>query len=73
MTPLPAGYELSGSGQTFSIPALGEISRTCVVVAPAGSYIGPSDIQIDVHANPGDVILKKSARFLGPNPRSITP
>ena len=69
----PAGYELSGSGQTFSIPALGEISRTCVVVAPAGSYIGPSDIQIDVHANPGDVILKKSARFLGPNPRSITP
>jgi cytochrome c oxidase accessory protein FixG len=68
----PEGYQLSGAEQTFTIPALGEMSRTCVVFAPLASYIGTSDITIEVHANPGDVRIEKTVRFLGPNPQSIT-
>ena len=66
----PEGYELSGTEQTFTIPALSEISRTCVVMAPMKHYIGTSDISLDVHAQPGDVTIRKTTRFLGPNPRS---
>jgi hypothetical protein len=47
------------------------MSRTCVVFAPLASYTGSSDIVIEVHADPGDVVLEKTARFLGPNPQSI--
>ncbi len=65
----PAGYELSGSGQTFTVAAHGELSRTCVVIAPMKSYIGISEITLDVHAEPGDVTLEKTTRFLGPNPQ----
>jgi cytochrome c oxidase accessory protein FixG len=67
----PSGYQLSGAEQTFSIPALSEMTRTCVVYAPADAYLGTSDIELEVHANPGDVTLKKTARFLGPNPQSV--
>ncbi len=67
----PAGYQLSGEEQSFAIPALSEMTRTCVVYAPVDAYLGTSDIDIEVHANPGDVTLKKTARFLGPNPQSI--
>jgi cytochrome c oxidase accessory protein FixG len=69
----PAGYELSGAGQTFSVNALDEMSRTCVVVAPAGTYAGLSDVVLEVHADPGDVTLRKTVRFLGPNPLSLAP
>lgn len=67
----PAGYQLSGSEQTFAVGALDEMSRTCVVFAPAGSYIGVSDIDLEVHADPGNVTLVKTVRFLGPNPETI--
>jgi hypothetical protein len=67
----PPGYELSGAEQTFTVGALDELSRTCVVIAPMNAYIGVSDIVLDVHANPGDVTLEKTVRFLGPNPQSL--
>jgi cytochrome c oxidase accessory protein FixG len=67
----PPGYELSGAEQTFTVGALDELSRTCVVVAPINTYIGVSDIVLEVHANPGDVTLEKTVRFLGPNPQSL--
>ena len=69
----PAGYQLSGSEQTFAVNALDEMSRTCVVLAPVGVYAGPSDIVLEVHADPGDVILRKTVRFLGPNPQTLQP
>ena len=67
----PVGYQLSGAEQSFSIAPLSEMSRTCVVFAPLATYTGSSDIVIEVHADPGDVVLEKTARFLGPNPQSI--
>ncbi len=68
----PDGYQLSGEEQTFTVDALGEMSRTCVVIAPIEAYRGSSDITLNIQAEPGDVLLQKSIRFLGPNPQ-ITP
>jgi hypothetical protein len=42
-----------------------------VVIAPADAYTGVSDVTLEVHANPGDVTLGKTVRFLGPNPQSL--
>ncbi len=67
----PPGYQLSGAEQSFSIAPLSEMTRTCVVIAPVDVYVGTSDIIIEVHADPGDVMLEKTVRFLGPNPQSI--
>lgn len=69
----PPGYQLSGSEQTFAVAALDELSRTCVVVAPIDDYVGVADIVLEVHADPGDVTLDKTVRFLGPNPQSLQP
>jgi len=69
----PAGYQLSGAEQSFTVGALEEMSRTCVVVAPINSYMGISDVILEIHADPGDVTLEKKVRFLGPNPQSIKP
>ncbi len=69
----PAGYQLSGGDQTFEVAALGELTCDCVVIAPAAAYKGPSEIVLLVHADPGNVTLKMSARFLGPNPNSMKP
>jgi hypothetical protein len=44
-----------------------------VVFAPLATYTGSTDIFIEIHANPGDIILEKTARFLGPHPQSINP
>ena len=67
----PSGYQLSGAEQTFSVNALDEMTRTCVVIAPTDSYIGVSDVVLEVHADPGDVTIEKTLRFLGPNLQSI--
>jgi polyferredoxin len=69
----PAGYQLSGAEQTFSVAARHEISRSCVVIAPMDVYVGVADIVLEVHANPGDVTLVKNVRFLGPNPQLLDP
>ena len=47
------------------------MSRTCVVVAPAADYTGPTDVVLVIHADPGDVTLNKTVRFLGPNPETL--
>jgi len=70
---VPAGYQLSGGEQTFTIAALGELTQNCVILAPFASYKGSSDISLQIHAEPGNVTLKKSTRFLGPNPNAATP
>ncbi len=67
----PKGYELSGETQTFTVPPLDEVNRTCVVVAPLQHYVGVSTVSIEVHADPGDVVIEKSIPFLGPNPESV--
>lgn len=62
----PEGFQISGEDQTFTIDALGELTRTCVVIAPMPSYTGPTDITLAIKAEPGNVTIDKKARFLGP-------
>ena len=69
----PAGYQLSGGEQTFTIAPLGELTRTCVIFAPLASYHGAGEVSLQIHAEPGNVTLKNSTRFLGPNPAAVTP
>ena len=52
---------------------LGELTRTCVIFAPLANYKGTGDVSVQIRAEPGNVTLKKSTRFLGPNPNSVTP
>jgi len=67
----PAGYQLSGDEQMFTVGALDEMARPCVVIAPAEAYTGASDIVFEVHADPGDITIAKTVRFLGPAPQSF--
>jgi len=67
----PPGYQLSGADQTFTVGALTEVSRTCVVIAPVAAYTGGADVVLEIHATPGDVTLRKTVRFLGPNPQGM--
>jgi cytochrome c oxidase accessory protein FixG len=62
----PEGFQISGEDQTFTIDALGEFTRTCVVIAPMPNYTGPTDITLAIKAEPGNVTIDKKARFLGP-------
>ena len=62
----PEGYQLSGADQSFEVKPLSEFSRTCVILVPAGSFHGSTDLNLEVHADPGDVLLRKKVRFLGP-------
>jgi hypothetical protein len=68
-----AGYQLSGENQTFSIEPLGELTRTCVVLVPLESYRGPGEIALEVRAEPGGIKLRKTTRFMGPNPNAVRP
>ncbi len=64
----PQGFELSGKDLSFVVPALGELSRSCVVIAAARAYQGQRDLAIEVHGEPGNVTITETVRFLGPNP-----
>ena len=65
----PEGYEVSGSGQTFTVEAKGEMARTCVVICPLDYYRGTTELDLTIHADPGDLAITKTIRFLGPNPQ----
>jgi cytochrome c oxidase accessory protein FixG len=68
----PPGFQLSGAEQTFTVDAQQEMTRQIVVVAPMAAYRGVSDVVLEIHADPGDVTLQKTFRFLGPNPQALT-
>jgi cytochrome c oxidase accessory protein FixG len=68
---LAPGYQLSGQDQTFALEPLGELTRTCVVIAPLAVYHGPTQIALELRAEPGGAKLRKTTRFLGPNPNAV--
>jgi hypothetical protein len=65
------GFQLSGEDQTFALEPLGELTRTCVVIAPVAVYHGPTEIALEVRAEPGGAKLRRTTRFLGPNPNAV--
>ena len=69
----PQGFTLSGAGQEITVAPLGEITRPLIVIAPAASYTGKTEITFSVHAEPGDVEIRHATLFLGPNPESLHP
>jgi cytochrome c oxidase accessory protein FixG len=67
----PAGFTLSGGGEPFVIPALGETKRTAVVMVPHEKYQGRCEIHFHIQATPGDVEFDEQIPFLGPDPRVL--
>jgi cytochrome c oxidase accessory protein FixG len=69
----PEGYTLSGADTPIEVPPRGEITRPAIVVAPTAAYRGATDLHIEVHADPGGVVLRHDMRFLGPEPSTSQP
>jgi cytochrome c oxidase accessory protein FixG len=69
----PEGYTLSGADTPIEVPPRGEITRPAIVVAPTAAYRGATDLQIEVRAEPGGVVLRHDMRFLGPAPSTSQP
>ena len=69
----PEGYTLSGADTPIEVPPRGEITRPAIVVAPTAAYRGATDLRIEVHADPGGVVLRHDMRFLGPEPSTSQP
>jgi cytochrome c oxidase accessory protein FixG len=69
----PEGYSLSGADTPIEVPPRGEITRPAIVVAPTAAYRGATDLRIEVHAEPGGVVLRHDMRFLGPEPSTSHP
>ncbi|BCX50053.1 cytochrome c oxidase accessory protein CcoG [Haloferula helveola] len=69
----PQGFTLSGAGQEITVAPLGEVTRPLIVIAPAASYTGKTEITFSIHAEPGDVEIRHATLFLGPNPESLHP
>lgn len=67
----PAGYSISGTDQTFTIEAHGEVSRPAILTVPKQSYRGPTELVVLIKADPGNVKIKHKIRFAGPNPNSF--
>jgi polyferredoxin len=70
---VPEGYTLSGADTPIEVPPRGEITRPAIVVAPTAAYHGAADLQIEVRAEPGAVVLRHEMRFLGPEPSNPQP
>ncbi len=69
----PEGFTLSGADTMVEVPPLGDVTRPAIVVVPSGVYRGTTNLQIEVHAEPGDVIIRHEMRFLGPDPYTPQP
>jgi cytochrome c oxidase accessory protein FixG len=65
----PAGFTLSGLGESIQLPANSEISRPLIVVIPMSAYEGPLILTLSVTAEPGSASITQKVEFLGPQPQ----
>jgi cytochrome c oxidase accessory protein FixG len=65
------GFCLSGADGVITLPAMGEMQRTAVVIIANEAYTGSKDVVFTIHAEPGNVTFEQTVRFLGPDPRSL--
>jgi cytochrome c oxidase accessory protein FixG len=66
----PDGYRVAEGGEPFTIPPDGEVTRSCTVAAPLGSYAGPSKLMLELQSQDG-LKLNRVTRFMGPNPDAL--
>ncbi len=69
----PEGFTLSGADTVIEVPPLGDVTRPAIVVVPSGVYRGTTNLNIEVRAEPGDVVIRHEMRFLGPDPYTPQP
>jgi len=64
----PAGFTVSGVDTALEVAARGETTRTAIILVPKDAYHGPCDLTLELTADPGDVRIRHTLRFLGPAP-----
>jgi len=67
----PAGFTLSGLGESITLPALDGASRPMVIINDRGNYTGPTELTLKIEAQPGNATIRQKLKFLGPNPNQL--
>ncbi|MFM2197584.1 MAG: cytochrome c oxidase accessory protein CcoG [Verrucomicrobiota bacterium] len=64
----PAGFTLSGTGESIELAAHAETSRPIIIINDREHYKGPVELTLEIEAQPGDAEISQKIKFLGPNP-----
>jgi cytochrome c oxidase accessory protein FixG len=64
----PAGFTLSGIGESIELAAHAETSRPIIIINDREHYKGPVELTLEIEAQPGDAEILQKIKFLGPNP-----
>ena len=67
----PAGFTLSGLGESITLPALEEASRPMIIINDRENYTEPVEITLEITAQPGNATIRQKLKFLGPNPNQL--
>jgi hypothetical protein len=67
----PAGFTLSGFGESLTLPALDEASRPLIIINDREDYTGPTELTLKIEAQPGAATIFQKLKFLGPNPNQL--
>jgi cytochrome c oxidase accessory protein FixG len=67
----PPGFALSGADKAIAVTPGGELQRPAIIICNYENFTGPTEVQLRATANPGDVTLVQTLRFIGPNPNSL--
>lgn len=67
----PAGFTLSGLGDSLTLGALDEASRPMIIINDRDNYSGPTELTLKITALPGNATITQNIKFLGPNPTQL--
>ncbi|MEP2776720.1 MAG: cytochrome c oxidase accessory protein CcoG [Luteolibacter sp.] len=67
----PAGFTLSGLGDSLTLGALDEASRPMIIINDREHYSGPTELTLKITAEPGNATVTQDIKFLGPNPNQL--
>ncbi|MFK7850649.1 MAG: cytochrome c oxidase accessory protein CcoG [Akkermansiaceae bacterium] len=67
----PEGFTLSGTGESITLNALAETSRPLIILNDRETYTGPTELTLQISADPGKQTITQTIKFLGPNPNQL--
>ena len=69
----PEGLQLGGMNEAVRVPPQSEVKHPIFVTIPRAQYDGPLTVKIVARSQPGDTVIKKVLRLLGPAPYTLNP
>jgi polyferredoxin len=64
----PAGFTLSGIGESITLNSLEETTRPLIIINEHEHYKGPVELTLIISTKSGDHTISQKLKFLGPNP-----